>query len=150
MALVFLNFPQTKQWGAQIVRGRWPGWLSLDFQLIIPGYLYRRTTKRVLTSTFGGTSRSTVLESSGCQYISMYIWVFPKIGFFTPKWMVKIMENPIKMDDLGGKPTIFGNTHFRDAVGRNPSPVVLFPIWPASVETAGPFRSDGCASDLPG
>ena len=27
----------------------------------------------------------------------------------TPKWMVKIMENPIKMDDLGGKPTIFGN-----------------------------------------
>ena len=30
----------------------------------------------------------------------------------TPKWMVKIMENPIKMDDLEGKPTIFGNTHF--------------------------------------
>ena len=25
--------------------------------------------------------------------------------------MVKIMENPIKMDDLGGKPTIFGNIH---------------------------------------
>ena len=31
----------------------------------------------------------------------------------TPKWMVKIMENPIKMDDLGGKrTTIFGNIHF--------------------------------------
>ena len=29
------------------------------------------------------------------------IWVFPKIGGFPPKWMVKIMENPIKMDDLG-------------------------------------------------
>ena len=29
----------------------------------------------------------------------------------TPKRMVKIMENPIKMDDLGGKPTIFGNIH---------------------------------------
>ena len=27
----------------------------------------------------------------------------------TPKWMVKIMENPIKMDDLGGT-IIFGNT----------------------------------------
>ena len=26
--------------------------------------------------------------------------------------MVKIMENPIKMDDLGGKPTIFGNIQF--------------------------------------
>ena len=25
--------------------------------------------------------------------------------------MVKIMENPIKMDDLGGFPPIFGNTH---------------------------------------
>ena len=29
------------------------------------------------------------------------IWVFPKIGGKPPKWMVKIMENPIKMDDLG-------------------------------------------------
>ena len=27
-----------------------------------------------------------------------------------PKWMVKIMENPIKMDDLGGFPIIFGST----------------------------------------
>ena len=26
----------------------------------------------------------------------------------TPKWMVKIVENPIKLDDLG---TIFGNPH---------------------------------------
>ena len=29
------------------------------------------------------------------------IWMFPKIGGKPPKWMVKIMENPIKMDDLG-------------------------------------------------
>ena len=28
----------------------------------------------------------------------------------TPKWMVKIMENPIRMDDLGGFPIIFGLT----------------------------------------
>ena len=28
----------------------------------------------------------------------------------TPKWMVKIMEKLIKIDDLGGFPTIFGNT----------------------------------------
>ena len=41
----------------------------------------------------------------GCNYIS-----FPKIGGKPPKWMVKIMENPIKMDDLGGT-MIFGNTH---------------------------------------
>ena len=33
-----------------------------------------------------------------------YTWMFPKIGGKTPKWMVKTMENPIKMDDLGGPP----------------------------------------------
>ena len=31
-------------------------------------------------------------------------------GKVPPKWMVKIMENPLKMDDLGGKPTISGNS----------------------------------------
>ena len=31
-----------------------------------------------------------------------YMDVEPKIGVvFPPKWMVKIMENPTKMDDLG-------------------------------------------------
>ena len=35
------------------------------------------------------------------------MWVVPKIGGKPPKWMVKIMENPIKMDDLGGKPHYF-------------------------------------------
>ena len=29
----------------------------------------------------------------------LWKWMFPKIGY--PKWMVKIMENPIKMGDLG-------------------------------------------------
>jgi len=30
----------------------------------------------------------------------------------TPKWMVKIMEHPIKMDDLGGIfPPFFGKKH---------------------------------------
>ena len=38
------------------------------------------------------------------------IWVFPKIGIPQNGWFIK--EYPIKMDDLGGKPTIFGNiTH---------------------------------------
>ena len=32
-------------------------------------------------------------------------------GFYPPKWMVKILESPIKMDDLGGFTPIFGNTH---------------------------------------
>ena len=38
-----------------------------------------------------------------------HIWVFPKIVVPQNGWF--IMENPIRMDDLGGKPTIFGNTH---------------------------------------
>ena len=29
----------------------------------------------------------------------------------TPKWMVYVMEDPIKMDDLGVISLIFGNTH---------------------------------------
>ena len=35
------------------------------------------------------------------------MWMFPKIGVPQNGWF--IMKNPIKMDDLGGKPTIFGN-----------------------------------------
>ena len=36
----------------------------------------------------------------------------------TPKWMVKIMENPIKMDDLGGT-LIYGNTHIETCRNRS-------------------------------
>ena len=55
-------------------------------------------------------------------------WVFPKIVVFPPKWMVKIMENPIKMDDLGGKPTIFGNIHIYtlSTYPKNPWDVMRF------------------------
>ena len=37
-----------------------------------------------------------------------HIWVFPKIAVPQNGWF--IMENHIKMDDLG-VPIIFGNTH---------------------------------------
>ena len=45
----------------------------------------------------------------------------------TPKWWF-IMENLIKMDDLGGKPTIFGNIQmiffFKQAMGEPVNPAV--------------------------
>ena len=44
------------------------------------------------------------------------IWVFPKIG--VPQNGLFIMENPIKMDDLGGT-TIFGNIPIVDAAPVN-------------------------------
>ena len=38
-------------------------------------------------------------------HVGKYIWVFPEIGTVPQNgWFT--MENPIKMDGLGGKPTI--------------------------------------------
>ena len=49
-------------------------------------------------------------------YIYTYIYTYYFLGVSKnrgiPKWMVKIMENPMNMDDLGGKPTILGNIQF--------------------------------------
>ena len=64
-------------------------------------------------------------------------------GILPPKWMVKIMENPIKMDDLGGKnpPLFFGNTHM----------VATFHVWnqPSDLHLFSPFQRQAEKDDLP-
>jgi len=53
----------------------------------------------------------------------VYMGGNPKIGGKLPKWMVKKMEDPIKLDDLGVNPTIFGNIHiYSSAFGRGGPP----------------------------
>ena len=39
------------------------------------------------------------------------MWMFPKIGVYTPKWMVYNGKPYEQMDDLGVNTPIFGNTH---------------------------------------
>ena len=52
-----------------------------------------------------------------------HIWMFPKIGVPQNGWF--IVENPIKMDDLGGFPIFFGNTHIGILVHHLPCKVKL-------------------------
>ena len=83
------------------------------FNSIMFFYFQTNSNHRVSSSSLGAifTERKSVVHCSTWGYASARTtWEFPKI-VVPPKWMVKIMENPIKMDDLGGKPTIFGNIH---------------------------------------
>ena len=50
-----------------------------------------------------------ILENIPLGFCDVHVDVSKNRGE-TPKWMVKIMENPIKMDDLGGFPIILGST----------------------------------------
>ena len=61
-----------------------------------------------LSTVNQGGGPNTSIKSG--KILQEEVGVNPKIGGKPPKWMVKIMENPIKMDDLGGNTPIFGNT----------------------------------------
>ncbi len=39
------------------------------------------------------------------------------------------MESPIKIDDLGGFPIIFGNTHIQLSSVQNPYDIPWYPDW---------------------
>ena len=50
----------------------------------------------------------SMVNGSMGYFTDTYKWVSPKIVVPQNGWFT--MENPIKMDDLGGFPPIFGNT----------------------------------------
>ena len=61
----------------------------------------------------------------------------------TPKWMVKIMGNPVKMDDLGPTP-IFGNSHIINYMFQViQSPWLFIPLSWMSRRSTSPFLSSG-------
>ena len=72
-----------------------------------------RSSTMVLRSSPQKTNQKPVPNVLRQKWERFQIGVSRNSG--TPKWMVKIMENPIKMDDLGGKPTIFGNIQMSEA-----------------------------------
>ena len=57
----------------------------------------KRSTQRVILVLFGN--------------IYVYGWHSKNRGIYPPKWMVNIVEKPIKTGWFGGKPSIFGNIH---------------------------------------
>ena len=84
--------------------------LNLCLNLLIPTFDRLKNALRDLDDA-GGPEKQPMLWVVQCVFFyPTHIWVFPKIGVGPQNgWF--IMENPIKMDDLGGKPTIFGNIH---------------------------------------
>ena len=72
------------------------------------GYFTFSSTCRIMElANFGSKHSICCSNSNTCTFLLINKWVFPKIKVPQSGWF--IMENPIKMDDLGGT-IIFGNT----------------------------------------
>ena len=84
----------------------YPDWIQ---KLVVKIVIFRIQVCPLSTRSHSVGLGWPVVPPRRCSHLG----VEPKIGgFYPPKWMVKIMENPIKMDDLGGPPLFLENTHF--------------------------------------
>ena len=109
--------------GKDLVLGGWPSKIEVIWVPGICKYIYIYTVYMLLYPYFFQESRKMYLsvflfQDSGFWHIMIkhewrnvlkYGWKSKNRGG-SPKWMVKIMENPIKMDDLGGFPPLFSET----------------------------------------
>ena len=88
-------------WGQTRIDYRRSGYIAFHcITLTLLFFKWCHVTKLLVTST-SDTTHDTVSTTT--------IWVFPKIGVSQNGWFIMV-PNPIKMDDLGGFPPIFGLT----------------------------------------
>ena len=80
------------------------------------GGAYRVTYKTPATHVFFGSFIGVTLYRifGAWNTTELYMGVSKNSG--TPKWMVKIVENPMKMYDLRGKPTSFRKHPYKTSV----------------------------------
>ena len=91
------------------------------------------TTNRLKTASFKNPKKNI--------YIYIYIWAFPKIGIPQNAWF--IMENPIKMDDLGVPLFLEAPIYISPASWGNHSTCLrfFFIVWPYKVAQTVQFES---------
>ena len=71
-----------------------------------------------------------------CNDLIFCIWVFPKLGVGPQNGWFIMVPNPIKMDELGVKTPIFGNTH----IEYDPCMVYSPTRWPFWGGYSWPFQ----------
>ena len=90
--------------------------LGLGQRPLSSGGLYQRDRSVGWFDLAGGVGWLVVLDRPWAMFGWWDRCWTKNRGSLPPKWMVKIMETPIKMDDLGGT-IIFGNTQiFHDEI----------------------------------
>ena len=107
-----------------------------------------------LSSFYHHCSPIQLYNEAVCWYFSVFfsIWAFPKIGVKPPKWMVKIMENPMNKWMIWGENPPFKEQPYVSAFSILPGAGCFFHHWVPSVSTNVPChqwlllhcKSPGC------